>query len=179
MKKRCYLLACLGMLLCTLLAPVTSVGAAVTWPTTSGYPAPPSFGDVDGLFSPTMGDSSLLTDPTSGHAVGLEINKDQANRSGAIWSKAPMFDLDKDSSYTMYFYMGNKPKSGEGMAFVLAAKPAAPTKVDTGSLGVWGLTIFRLIVSRKKSPIQRYPIVLPWWWIHKKMGQGIPAVMNN
>ncbi|RNE28775.1 WxL domain-containing protein [Lacticaseibacillus paracasei] len=139
MKKRCYLLACLAMLLCTLLAPVTSVGAAVTWPTTSGYPAPPSFGDVDGLFSPTMGDSSLLTDPTNGHAVGLEINKDQANRSGAIWSKAPMFDLDKDSSYTMYFYMGNKPKSGEGMAFVLAAKPAAPTKVDTGSLGVWGV----------------------------------------
>lgn len=139
MKKRCYLLACLGMLLCTLLAPVTSVGAAVTWPTTSGYPAPPSFGDVDGLFSPTMGDSSLLTDPTSGHAVGLEINKDQANRSGAIWSKAPMFDLDKDSSYTMYFYLGNKTVTGEGMAFVLAAKPAAPTRVDPGSLGVWGV----------------------------------------
>lgn len=139
MKKRCYLLACLGMLLCTLLAPVTSVGAAVTWPTTSGYPAPPSFGDVDGLFSPTMGDSSLLTDPTSGHAVGLEINKDQANRSGAIWSKAPMFDLDKDSSYTMYFYMGNKTTPiGEGMAFVLAAKPGAPTNVASGSLGVWG-----------------------------------------
>ena len=39
MKKRCYLLACLGMLLCTLLAPVTSVGAAVTWPTPFSPPA--------------------------------------------------------------------------------------------------------------------------------------------
>ena len=75
MKKRCYLLACLGMLLCTLLAPVTSVGAAVTWPTTSGYPAPPSFGDVDGLFSPTMGDSSLLTDPTGGCRSGLRLTR--------------------------------------------------------------------------------------------------------
>ena len=140
MKKCGYLVTWLGLLVSFLMvAPSVSAHAAAGWPSSSGYPAPPSFSDVTGLFEPTQKDSSLIIDSATGSAVGMEINKDAPNQSGAIWSTAPMFDLDKDASYTMYYYLGNKTAIGEGMAFVLAAKPAAPKQIDPASLGIWGV----------------------------------------
>lgn len=140
MKKCGYLVTWLGLLVSFLMvAPSVSAHAAAGWPSSSGYPAPPSFSDVTGLFEPTQKDSSLIIDSATGSAVGMEINKDAPNQSGAIWSTAPMFDLDKDASYTMYYYLGNKTTIGEGMAFVLAARPAAPKQIDPSSLGIWGV----------------------------------------
>ena len=99
MKKCGYLVTWLGLLVSFLMvAPSVSAHAAAGWPSSSGYPAPPSFSDVTGLFEPTQKDSSLIIDSATGSAVGMEINKDAPNQSGAIWSTAPMFDLDKDAS---------------------------------------------------------------------------------
>ncbi|WP_409021981.1 hypothetical protein ACE83Q_06785 [Dellaglioa sp. P0083] len=142
------------VLAATFLAGFSSVSAAETDYNYAIQTAPSGI-TLNGIFQPGTGAGvssvSKTVNLTSGNVITTDANAaaksvvtitDNKNQKAAVWSTdGNTFDLNKDSTASMWVYLGNGgAAAGDGMALVLQNDAKGNAAISTGSgetLGVW------------------------------------------
>ncbi|MHA3067320.1 lectin-like domain-containing protein [Lacticaseibacillus saniviri] len=128
------------------LMPTLSV-EAVSWgnryiepPTINQQPGFIPFNQIFAPLSVPGNAANVIRDPSNQYDVGVEVNPNQTNQSGAIWSKDRIVDLSADSfQASMALFFGQVPKQpGDGMAFALTGVQPTVIGNNGASIGVWG-----------------------------------------